>query len=170
MKAFITLLFMMFIIILNGNYSIDSFINYLQESGYYDILVEIKYSLGDDVAIALCQELVIQTNDCEYIIRVYMAPKYGGANPNIDSKIEDPNTDTQQIIDPKDISEDLIKFEKELDNLLKKYGPNFEIIKDIFLKYYGTLIKEKEMKQLLIIAIKLYNLYLTKVIEPGVLS
>ena len=153
MKAFITLLFMMFIISnINGDYSIDNFLNYLQESGYYDLFQEVKYSLGDDIAITLCKELV-NSNDCEIVIKVYMAPKLTQSNTNID----------RIIIEPNIISlEELKRFEDGLNRLLETYGPKFLTFKEIFLKYSVTLIKRKSVKELLILIEKLYLDYIKR--------
>ena len=48
----------------NGGYSINEFLNYLQETGIYGLLVEIKRYFGNDVSIAFCKELH-KSNDCE---------------------------------------------------------------------------------------------------------
>ena len=55
----------------SNEYSIDEILNYLQSNGLYEVLMEVKYYFGDDVAIALCKEFV-QSNDCEKIIRTYI--------------------------------------------------------------------------------------------------
>ena len=72
-----------------GDYSIDSFLDYLQQTGYYDLIQEIKNSFGDDIAIAVCEELV-QSNDCEIVVRIYMithSPSINGVVPCPDEKI-----------------------------------------------------------------------------------
>ena len=57
--------------VLRGDYSIDSFLDYLQEKGYYNLIQAIKNAYGDDIAIKVCKEL-LQSNDCEIVVRVYM--------------------------------------------------------------------------------------------------
>ena len=54
-----------------GDYSIDSFLDYLQETGYYDLIQVIKNTFGDNVAIDVCKELA-KNSDCECLVRVYM--------------------------------------------------------------------------------------------------
>ncbi len=69
------LLFLAFLLLSqpsNGNdYSIEAFLSYIEENGYYSILHEIKCNLGDDVAISFCKEF-IKSNDCDLYIRVYL--------------------------------------------------------------------------------------------------
>ena len=67
--------------VLRGDYSIDALLDYLQETGYYDIIQSIKIYFGDDVAIDVCKEFV-QTNHCETVVRVYMTNK--APTPDID--------------------------------------------------------------------------------------
>ena len=42
----------------SNEYSIDEAINYLQSTGLYEVLVQVKYYFGNDVAISLCKEFV----------------------------------------------------------------------------------------------------------------
>ena len=69
------LLFLAFLLLSqpsNGDsYSIDPFLSYMEENGYASILHEIKCNLGDDVAISVCKE-IIQSNDCDTYIKVYL--------------------------------------------------------------------------------------------------
>ena len=71
MKVLALLLSLLMILDVKTDFSIESFINYLQEKGYYDLLVEIKRYYGKDVAIDVCKE-IIQSTDCETIIRIYI--------------------------------------------------------------------------------------------------
>ena len=57
---------------IKGDYSILTFLNYLQEKGLYDLLVEVKSYFGTDVSISFCKQLV-QNSDCDTIIRVYIS-------------------------------------------------------------------------------------------------
>ena len=56
---------------LKGEYSIDSFINYLQEIGYFNLIQEIKLFYGEDIAVDVCEKLV-DNNNCEAVVRVHM--------------------------------------------------------------------------------------------------
>ena len=64
------------LIALNGldESSINFFLNYILETGYYDVFESIKKVFGSDVAIDFCKEF-LQTNDCEEAINVYMSNK-----------------------------------------------------------------------------------------------
>ena len=52
-------------------FSIYTFLNYLHENDYYDLIYWAKCSYGDDIAIGLCQDLVSSVF-CEPAVRVYM--------------------------------------------------------------------------------------------------
>ena len=92
MKTIGYLFFMMLLLsnieVQGGDYSIDTFLDYLQEKGYYELIQEIKNAFGDDVAIAVCKELV-QSNDCEIVVRVYMEThnSFDWNEPSLDEKI-----------------------------------------------------------------------------------
>ena len=75
------------------NFSIDTFLNYLQEKGLYDILMNIKYYFGDDVSIAFCKEL-IKNQNCETVIRIYISSRVRGELP-----IEESIMNIAQLID-----------------------------------------------------------------------
>ena len=72
MKAivFILLPLIVFNVDLN-NYSIKVFLDYLQHTGYYEVIEDIKIFAGIDVAIDFCLNF-IQSKDCEKVIKVYM--------------------------------------------------------------------------------------------------
>ena len=53
------------------SYSINTFLNHIQETGLYDVLVEVKRKLSDDISISFCIELE-HTNLCVEVVRVYM--------------------------------------------------------------------------------------------------
>ena len=79
MKQIITLLLVLLIV---GNskqnsYSINAFIKELQENGFYDVIYEIKASLGSDVAIEFCLE-IFSSIHCEEVVKVYIPDS---ANP-----------------------------------------------------------------------------------------
>ena len=71
MKVLALLLSLLIVLDAKTDYSIESFINYLQEKGYYNLLVEIKRYYGKDVAIDVCRE-IIQSKDCETLIKIYI--------------------------------------------------------------------------------------------------
>ena len=71
MKVFL-FIFLLFIIF-NQSFSINNFLDYLKNTGYYETIEYIKLIFGDDVAIEVCREL-LQTNDCEVVVKVYMLP------------------------------------------------------------------------------------------------
>ena len=53
------------------SYSINTFLNNLKETGFYDALLTIKREINDDVAISFCIELE-HTNLCVEVVKVYM--------------------------------------------------------------------------------------------------
>ena len=57
---------------IKGDYSINTLLNYLQEKGLYELLVEIKSYFGVDVSISFCKQL-IETGDCDTVVRVYIS-------------------------------------------------------------------------------------------------
>ena len=72
MKPFLFLLIGLLIINnVQGDYSINTFLNYLHETGYFEILVQVKFHFGPDVSIYVCLEFV-NSNFCEEVIRVYI--------------------------------------------------------------------------------------------------
>ena len=77
MKTFIYLLFTLFLFsnIEGQNYSIYNIINFLQQTGYYDLINAIKNNFGKDVAVGVCENL-IQSPHCEEVVKVYMTRKY----------------------------------------------------------------------------------------------
>ena len=72
MKALsIILLSLIILLEVKADYSIGTFLNYMQESGLYDIIKLIKYYYGNDVAIDICKGFA-QNSDCELLVRVYI--------------------------------------------------------------------------------------------------
>ena len=83
MKALAILLLSLIIVSdIKANYSIESFIKHLQEKGYYNILIEIAFYFGKDIAIALCKEF-IKSSDCETLVRIYFPSRSNGENTEI---------------------------------------------------------------------------------------
>ena len=71
--------FFTLLILLNGNdfvdvlasLSIKEFYEFLLESGYYHLLINIKYSTNENVANIVCKGFV-PSSHCEEVIRTYM--------------------------------------------------------------------------------------------------
>ena len=110
-----------------SSYSIDTFLEYIQNSGYYEIFLQIKYYYGDDVAIATCKELV-QSNDCDYLVKVYfpsrknyiIAIKYyqnQKVKPTLEHIIMNPNNYNIYYVEnePKEIIEKINKIKKDFN-------------------------------------------------------
>lgn len=96
MKPLIALLLILAIISnIKGDYSINTFINYLQEKGLYDLLAEIKYYFGNDVSIDFCKEL-LKSSHCEIVIKVYIPSK---TRKSREGEPEEEKKDIVQIID-----------------------------------------------------------------------
>ena len=73
MKALLLLLLPLIIFNLDlSNYSINSFLDYLQETGLYEVIRNVKMLLGDDVAVEFCKEFV-KSNDCKTVVIIYMS-------------------------------------------------------------------------------------------------
>ena len=72
MKAllFIFLPFIIFSLDIS-KYSINSFLDYLQETGYYEIIEEINFLYGSDYAITVCKEFTKSVH-CKEAILIYM--------------------------------------------------------------------------------------------------
>ena len=86
MKTLIVLLLIFATIsnIKSDDFSIDTFLNYLEEKGLFGMIAEIKYYFGDDVSIAFCKEL-IKSQHCEITVRVYMPARSRQINPGEES-------------------------------------------------------------------------------------
>ena len=147
MKAFKTLLSILFIIsFVNGNYSINAFLDYLQSEGYYDLFTEIKIALGSDVAIAMCKEFV-RSNDCDTAVRIYMSSQSDKSeyHPNPIDLIEDE--------EEKILLENLINSIKSLIPSQQKYEKIMTLIY-IFIRNYDVLMKKYDTASKRLDAIK----------------
>ena len=76
MKVIIFLLFVIFAFSGDATYSIDALLDYLQETGFYEIIFQVKNNFGNDVAIDFCKGIVKNAH-CEEVIRVYMPESSG---------------------------------------------------------------------------------------------
>ena len=144
MKTIRYLLYMMLLLpnieVLNGSYSIDSFLDYLQEKGYYDLIQSVKIYFKDDVAIDICKELT-GSNDCEEVVKVYMTSdtgsgsgngKHGKMKPSIDPEIE------QQMNEILKYFEDKYNINKEMKELI-----------EIIISYYHNLIQNMNKEDII---------------------
>ena len=70
------------------NYSINFILDYLQQSGLFEVIGNVKNLLGDDIAIEVCKEFV-KSNDCKTVVIIYMckepAPKNDDAYTHTNS-------------------------------------------------------------------------------------
>ena len=158
MKVITFLLFIMFTITINGEttFSIDALLDYLQETGYYEIIYQVKIYFGNDIAINLCKEIV-ETNHCEEVVRIYMpdssssymhhCPKKPEMNHDIKPK---PSNGFMDIIKKiyKEASQDIQTFIIIIINnydILIKIMREKEILQLIedFITVYGSKIKLK---------------------------
>ena len=104
MKALKILLFTLLIIVyIKGDYSIEGLIDYLEQTGIYNILVTVNDNFGNDVTIDLCQRIV-QSYSCNYVVKVYIGPprprpkpKPGGP-PYISPTMREILTDTNNFL------------------------------------------------------------------------
>ena len=117
-----------------GSFSIDNLLNYLQETGYWDIILGIKNSFGDDIAIDVCEELV-QSIGCVEVVRIYMTKDPGGSGGGGNHVAPYINIDI--------ISEILEYFEKK-HNVIE--GVIRELI-ELILNYYYILIENMDNKE-----------------------
>ena len=92
------LLILTIIINIKWNFSIYSFIEYLQEKGLYAVLQQIKLHLGNDIAIKMCNTFV-ETIHCEELVRIFLT------NPSPSSRAFHFDDDT----DPEKQKEDLLR-------------------------------------------------------------
>ena len=69
------------------DFTMNTFINILQSSENYTIIYNIKCTLGDDIAIAICKEMEEDSNFCTTLVKTYMiCPET--QDKNIDPLIE----------------------------------------------------------------------------------
>ena len=91
MKALIAMLLILAIISnIKGekDYSVNTFINYLQDNGIYELLELIKKQFGDDVSIEICKEMFIKSFDCEMVVKVYMSNIQSRGDGNVRNIID----------------------------------------------------------------------------------
>ena len=119
MKAIVLILLPL--IVFNADlsvYSIKGFLDYLQQTGYYEVIIEIKFALGNDIAIDFCKEFV-QSQDCEQVVKIYMTRIY------VRGDIKKPNLEPiylMKILHQDEIQKILSKFYsiKEIEDKTKR--------------------------------------------------
>ena len=127
MKPILLLLLPLIIFKANSqNYSIDYLLDYLQKSGYYEVIFSIKSLYGNDFAIGFCKTYVVMTLHCEEVVAVYMIKIGGtrGANSVKPSSKIVPQNEIDKI-------NDLIDFlnQNYLDILLKNNNNDMNEVK-----------------------------------------
>ena len=140
MKVIRYLLYMMLLMsnieVLRGDYSIDSFLDYLQESEYYNLIQAIKNNFGDDVAMDVCKEL-FKSNDCETVVRVYMTND-SGSGSSTKSKI-------QRHIDTSIYEEIIEYFENKYTNIIEEMKNLIKLI----ISYYNSLLENMNKEEII---------------------
>ena len=144
-------LFILLIIYVKSQYTINTFIDYLQKKGYYEIIYEVKIAFGDDVSIDICKELAL-SSQCEEVVRVYMPSQPSGSNRRRAPR-------KHQIFEELDLSENLkIELEKIYESL---DWDEKELILIILDYYYYLLENMDEFEFLTFIKIMLKNIKLS---------
>ena len=150
MKAILLLLLSLIILKANSqnnnNYSIDSFLDYLQESGYYEVIFGIKLSYGNDYAIGFCKTYVAMTSDCELVVVIYMIIRIR-ARADIKEIDVKPSSNSTVQDEIKKIDE-MMNYIKQtyLDILLKNNNNDINEVNDKLVIFRKTLIKELYQK------------------------
>ena len=112
MKLSLIVILLSFLFIVKGqdtsaeDFSIQAFVNYLQENNYWEILVQVSVYFGDDVAIEVCKSFVPSPH-CEEVVRVYIQ-----ASANSKMRKEGKYNNLNEM-------EDLL-VEKQYSNILKR--------------------------------------------------
>ena len=81
MKLSVIVILLNFLFIVKGQdytaekYTINPFINYLQENNYWEILVQVSIYFGNDISIEICKSFVPSPH-CEEVVRIYISPAY----------------------------------------------------------------------------------------------
>ena len=148
MKALKTLLIILLLFyFLNGQkgYSTNELLDYLHETGYYDIIQRIKNTFGPDVAIDFCKALT-GNKDCEEVVNVYMTDS--------ESLPFNPETPIEDVLIETNASE---YFKKEIIKLYKEVDNEGKYLIFIIVNSYDILIKKMEEKEILILTKKMIS-------------
>ena len=144
MKAIAVLLLIIFIVDGQSTYSIDAFLDFLQENGYYEIILQVKMTFGDDIAIDVCKQLV-QTNDCEIVVRTYMTSSHS---------MNCPSPQHNYIEIKNKIIIELSDFLDKIEKLLLRLSPDEKELVLLILSFYDVLRRSKT-------EVQIYNLIKT---------
>ena len=117
--------------VLKGDYSITTFIDYLLNFGYYEIIQTIKIFYGEDIAINVCEELT-KNKDCETVVRVYMIT---GGSVGRRAPI---------FIDP-EIYQPILEYFENKYNITEEIKRLIEVI----LNFYENLIKNMNEEEII---------------------
>ena len=136
---------------MESSYSIDSLIDYLIGNGYYELIQQVKMVFGNDVAIDVCISIV-ETSQCEEIVRVYMEPSQTSPSPGIPrtpDDIIDFNEDSYFI---SEIQKLLGKADEETYNLILTIISYYDILKqtmndDEILAFIKNVISKKHINK-----------------------
>ena len=118
---------------INNDYSIDSFLDYLQNSGYYEVILGIKLLYGNDYAISFCKTYVAMTSDCELVVVIYMI-----------IRTATPVKPSYTLQEENDKIDEIVNYIKQtfLDILLKNNNNDINEVNDKLEIFKNTLIKE----------------------------
>ena len=156
MKAIAVLLLIIFIVDGQSTYSIDAFLDYLQENGYYEIILQVKITFGDDIAIDVCKQLV-QTNDCEIVVKTYMTGSHSMNCPSVPHNyIELKN---------KIKTEPSKDFIDKIERLLRRLSPDEKELVFLLLSFYDILIKKMSEDQIFNLIIYVLSNNIIKIIK-----
>ena len=109
------------------DYSINSFLNYLHENGYYELIYEIKCQYGSDVANECCF-LLFESVYCEEVVRVYMS-KCPSSNPHSDKSLKDLIIKILELLQKKMSPDEINRFVKKLNAIMNAKKNSEKILK-----------------------------------------
>ena len=96
-------------------YSIKYFIKYLQDSGIWEVLYEVKKYFGTDIAIEICEDF-LQSPYCGEVVRVYIKVPITRAYPEENDLMEFLKKNNYLEILSKDANPNLLlKIKKKLE-------------------------------------------------------
>ena len=91
MKAtLISLLILSFLVCVSADYnSNENPLNYLNESGYYDIITEVACTLGPNFSISLCQELAPGSHCYELVNKYITCQSSSSSESEVKNDLDD---------------------------------------------------------------------------------
>ena len=128
MKLSLIVILLSFLFIVKGQdytaerYSINPFINYLQENNYWEILEKVSIYFGNDISIEVCKSFVPSPH-CEEVVRVYISTGSKGEQEYLEIN------ELKNLFDEKKFSimlktkfRPISKFYELLDKIIKKFS------------------------------------------------